>query len=449
MRSTIPSLGLQLLLLVPSLHFAAATPAYDWPAGVDPSEKYWPPGTGPPSKRSLQEYTDFNQTDRCSAVRKVSAENPGEKYYWDWEHEATSQQGFLLGLGNNNLEVDEPELDDEWEEEGQQEGEVDVVVVVEVEEGEETPQANKYSAPLRMRSFASDDGIIGVLLGKRQNFQCPTGTYACTSIGVPGSCCRTDEICERIPDTGMGVVGCCPSGQECAGRLSGCGSNMKTCASSQGGGCCIEGYSCSANGCIPDSASGAVTTCSSGFYACPSNVAGGCCPSGRLCGVTDCPTQTATPTGTGGDTCPTGYYTCAPQYNGGCCRIGRDCGITECPERALTISAGGAGGAGGVLTMTALASCAAGWQSCASSLGGGCCPNGYNCGSTNCPAVTVGSTAYAISGSTVTTALVLPATNKAQPTGASIAIPNEGPRVEGVQKVFVVVAAIVGVAAAA
>lgn len=173
---------------------------------------------------------------------------------------------------------------------------------------------------------------------------------------------------------------------------------MKTCASNQGGGCCIAGYSCSVNGCIADSAAGVASTCSSGFYACPSNVAGGCCPSGRLCGVTDCPAQTATATASG-DICPTGYYTCAPQYNGGCCRIGRDCGITECPERAVTISAGGAGGAGGVLTMTAPASCATGWQSCASSLGGGCCPNGYNCGTSNCPAVTLGSTAFIISGS--------------------------------------------------
>ncbi|KAH8155474.1 uncharacterized protein LAJ45_00484 [Morchella importuna] len=435
MRSTTSrSLALQLLLLVPSLHFAAATPAYDWPAGIDPSEKYWPPGTGPPSKRSLQEeYAEFNSTDRCSAVRKVSAENPAEKYYWDWDHEARSQQGFL---GISSLEVpeeEEPELEPE------------------LEDGEDLETRSvKYRAPLRMRSFASDDGIIGVLLGKRQNFECPTGTYSCTDIGVPGSCCRTSEICERITDTGMGVVGCCPSGQQCGGSLTSCGDDMKTCASNQGGGCCISGYSCSVNGCIADSAAGVASTCSSGFYACPSNVAGGCCPSGRLCGVTDCPTQTATATASG-DICPTGYYTCAPQYNGGCCRIGRDCGITECPERALTISAGGAGGgAGGVLTMTTPASCASGWQSCASSLGGGCCPNGYNCGMTNCPAVTLGSTAFIISGSTVTTALVMPATAKAQPTdGASIVIPNDGNRVQDVKKVFVVVGVVLGVAAAA
>lgn len=97
-----------------------------------------------------------------------------------------------------------------------------------------------------------------------------------------------------------------------------------------------------------------------------------------------------------GDTCPTGYYTCAAQYNGGCCRVGRDCGITDCPERVITISNGDTG-AGGVVT-TALASCASGWQTCGGSVGGGCCPVGYQCGVTNCPAVTIGGPGYVLSG---------------------------------------------------
>lgn len=195
-------------------------------------------------------------------------------------------------------------------------------------------------------------------------------------------------------------------GQDCTGNLSGCGNGKKACASNQGGGCCIDGYACSANGCIPEAESSAsvsetptaTTTCSNGYYACPSNVAGGCCPSGRLCGVSDCPEMTETGTATVGDTCPTGYYTCAPQYNGGCCRIGRDCGITDCPERAVTISNGDAG-AGGLITMTTPApSCATGWQTCASSVGGGCCPIGYVCGTTDCPAITVGASGYVVSG---------------------------------------------------
>lgn len=189
-------------------------------------------------------------------------------------------------------------------------------------------------------------------------------------------------------------------GQTCTGNLTGCGIDKKTCLSSQGGGCCTSDYECSPNGCIRSAAASVpANTCTSGFYACPTHVAGGCCPSGRLCGVSDCPSATTTGTGavvTPGDTCPTGYYTCAAQYNGGCCRIGRDCAITDCPERVMTIGNGNAG-AGGVVT-TALGGCASGWQTCGGGMGGGCCPSGYQCGATNCPAVTIGVSSYVISG---------------------------------------------------
>lgn len=188
MKFTVPrSLALHLLLSISFLNFTIASPAYEWPTGVDPSVKYWPPGTGPPSKRWLQEFAEayeLNHTSaRCPAARKMSAENPGEKFYWDWEHEARSQQGFL-GLDT----FVEEKLED---------------VLAEL-------PANAFRAP--HRNVAFDYGIIGVLLGKRQTYQCATGSYACTAIGVPGSCCAMNETCEKIPDIGYGNVGCCPSG---------------------------------------------------------------------------------------------------------------------------------------------------------------------------------------------------------------------------------------------
>lgn len=187
MRSaTLRSLALYLFLSISSVSLAIANPAYEWPAGVDPSAKYWPDGTGPP-KRWLQEFADAferNQSSaKCTGVRKTSSEDPSEKFYWDWEHEARSQQGFLGG--DSSVEK-------------RSEG-----------TAAEVP-ANAFKAP--HRNFVSDNGIIRVLLGKRQNFACATGTYSCTSIGVPGSCCASDETCERIPDIGFGNVGCCPSG---------------------------------------------------------------------------------------------------------------------------------------------------------------------------------------------------------------------------------------------
>lgn len=113
----------------------------------------------------------------------MSSEDPSEKFYWDWEHLARSQQGFL-GL-------------DAFAEE-KSEG-----------VSAELP-ANAYRAP--HRDIVSDHGIIGVLLGKRQTFECAVGTQSCSAIGVPGSCCDLTETCERIPDIGFGNVGCCPKG---------------------------------------------------------------------------------------------------------------------------------------------------------------------------------------------------------------------------------------------
>lgn len=113
----------------------------------------------------------------------TSPEDPSEKFYWDWEHLARSQQGFL-GLDN----FAEEKLED---------------VLAEL-------PANAYRAP--HRDVVSDNGIIGVLLGKRQTFDCAVGTQSCSAIGVPGSCCDLNETCERIPDIGFGNVGCCPKG---------------------------------------------------------------------------------------------------------------------------------------------------------------------------------------------------------------------------------------------
>lgn len=85
----------------------------------------------------------------------------------------------------------------------------------------------------------------------KRNFQCPTGTNACTSIGEPNSCCATNEVCMKITDTGLGSVGCCPSGQTCAGSVSTCNTaqGYTSCPGTSNGGCCIPDYSCQGIGC--------------------------------------------------------------------------------------------------------------------------------------------------------------------------------------------------------
>lgn len=96
-------------------------------------------------------------------------------------------------------------------------------------------------------------GAALAALQKRQ-FECPSGTSACTSIGYPNSCCATDETCFKIQDTGLGPVGCCPSGDTCGGTISGCNSPNTPCAENEGGnyeggGCCIPNYVCAGIGC--------------------------------------------------------------------------------------------------------------------------------------------------------------------------------------------------------
>lgn len=115
----------------------------------------------------------------------MSAENPGEKFYWDWENETSNPQDFL-GLDDSKEAKEE-----------------DVLGGI---------SKDIFKAPLRTRSDVSGRGIVDILLGKRQNFECAAGTYSCEAIGVPGSCCSLNEVCERIEDIGYGNVGCCPTG---------------------------------------------------------------------------------------------------------------------------------------------------------------------------------------------------------------------------------------------
>lgn len=87
-------------------------------------------------------------------------------------------------------------------------------------------------------------------------------------------------------------------------------------------------------------------------------------------------------------TCPTGFYACSAVYAGGCCRTGRNCDTTSCPATPSTTLINTDGitiavptGSAATTATESSGSCATGWFSCAASAGGGCCPNGYVCGS--------------------------------------------------------------------
>lgn len=159
-----------------------------------------------------------------------------------------------------------------------------------------------------------------------------------------------------------------------------------------------------------------VETCSPSFKSCPASLGGGCCPTDRACGsgalcpalsstdtpnapvrpTTDTTTTTAAATTITGAGCPTGFYACSAYYQGGCCQVGRDCAKTNCPAAASTTLVSGSGvtivapTGNGISTANLVTGvCATGWQTCAASNGGGCCPAGYACGA-SCTATASG-----------------------------------------------------------
>jgi len=339
----------------------------------------------------------------------------------------------------------------------------------------------------------------------KRNFQCPTGTNACTSIGEPNSCCATNQVCMKITDTGLGDVGCCPSGQTCSGSVSSCdiARGYTSCPGSSNGGCCIPNYSCQGIGCkfssnivhrgreanspftgvansttvlgaasvlpvatvVPGSTSVVTTTITSAntvvvvvttltvvqtqTIAVPTTsssylvttktevvtvtdsssnvyvstayttITTTVAPLVAVRPTSDNPGSTYLLTSTALATsvisvCPGGYYMCSAYYNA-CCQVGRGCDSASCPALASTstltsngvviVIVGGStvstraagtvtvtttlGGATSAAVQTITASnvvvgayCAAGWYSCGSNVGGGCCPSGYACGAT-------------------------------------------------------------------
>lgn len=86
---------------------------------------------------------------------------------------------------------------------------------------------------------------------QKRNWSCPTGTSHCDAIGFPNSCCKTNERCVQVQDTGLGPVGCCPAGATCSGGVQNCTDGSTACASDLGGGCCVPGFICQGIGCKP------------------------------------------------------------------------------------------------------------------------------------------------------------------------------------------------------
>ncbi|EFE33298.1 GPI anchored protein, putative [Trichophyton benhamiae CBS 112371] len=194
-----------------------------------------------------------------------------------------------------------------------------------------------------------------------------------------------------LPVAGRSVLG--KRGFECPAGSAPCG------------GCCTPGYTCVAEGCLlvttttviitlPSSTITTVSTISHTTIAPPppppstTETAPTVLPPGR-------PTSNpSTSTASIPDLCPIGFYACSAVYGGGCCQTGRNCETTSCPVTAslTTVESNGVTVVIPVNTTpnsasaTATRRCADGWMSCPPNDGGGCCPNGYQCGEVSCTA---------------------------------------------------------------
>lgn len=260
----------------------------------------------------------------------------------------------------------------------------------------------------------------------RRDFECPDGTSGCGSIDRPDRCCGDGDTCTLVPDTGSGDVGCCPKGQSCSDTIGKCPGAYSTCSESLGGGCCIPGYECVQGGCKfreqsessrhesanVSSRIGAhvsiitvtvhsTVMVSTKTYTTPQETSsssssstttttrtdstGDLVPPARPTSLSTATTSKGTSEATGGgSSCPTGFYACSAVYQGGCCRTGRDCDTTSCPVvSSTTMITDGRTIVVPAPTMTGGDGrrCAQGWFSCADTVGGGCCPTGFACGS--------------------------------------------------------------------
>ncbi|KAL4780995.1 hypothetical protein BJX76DRAFT_26007 [Aspergillus varians] len=332
-------------------------------------------------------------------IRKMSGDE-GEKFfmhYWHFEEDNVVGNSTEAQCSSSHTEVDRSSI---------------------------LPRSYNFQPPVSLGLERFSD-LRSSPLGRR-DFECPSGTTACTSIDRSDSCCGTDETCVVVEDTGSGDVGCCPAGQDCSGTIGSCRDGYTSCPSSLGGGCCNPGHECVEEGCahiitvtltlssttltvtstetIPTTSTTTTTTTTS--TAPTTTTSSGSSSSSSTSSTGDLsppdrPTSTSTTT-TGSESetaCPTGFYACSAVYHGGCCQTGRNCDTTSCPAiSSTTIVTEGRTIVIGEPTTSAESSegsgstgCASGWFSCADTDGGGCCPTGYACGS-SCTAVPTEST---------------------------------------------------------
>lgn len=206
-----------------------------WPYNLPPHMKYFP--NDEPLVRRNGEIQERIARQSPSAVRRMSTDE-GEMFlleYWQFADELGGSADIAGSLSRRNINC-KGLLADSWVNKTTAGCLQPPLLSHESERVRKASLLARYLPPAVARLYARD-------------FVCPSGTSNCSSIGQPNSCCGIGLTCNTVPDTGLGVVGCC-AGSSCAGQVATCPEGYGTCPSSQGGGCCIPGYVCSGVGCM-------------------------------------------------------------------------------------------------------------------------------------------------------------------------------------------------------
>lgn len=242
----------------------------------------------------------------------------------------------------------------------------------------------------------------------KRDYQCPTGFHTCASIGNTGTCCTTDQTCQIITNSGIGTIGCCPSGLTCSGSVGSCdiSQGYSSCPTYQNpDGCCSPGFECDNVGC--KRLFNAVNEC----YMITDKYLEGIQGTGSATTITT--TAAVVPASYGGVTTKTLVETAvvAPQGPSTVYIT------TTTPTATVIISAAGLSTATTVITTTVTSAtaaapvrpnsdtstlvyttsvnsiCPTNYYRCSAYYLGGCCQVGQDCDSTNCPSM--GSTTVA------------------------------------------------------
>ena len=233
-----------LLLLIPTHHAAAISLNVPWPYNPPSHSKY-----SPEDEQLVRQSNGIQGKlveQRPVAVKKMPADE-GEMFfleYWRFgEGEIALQDGKVRTM-------DKRLIGDPWKSTEDCEG-------LENPFNASIPLIQKFQPPLLVHAEqSSNQNLFGRSYLPRaaallpRDFICPSGTFSCTSINEPNSCCGNGLTCEIVPDSALGTVGCCTEGATCSDVAS-CQDGYTSCPSSQGGGCCIPGFECSGVGCKP------------------------------------------------------------------------------------------------------------------------------------------------------------------------------------------------------